>query len=185
MEGFKEKKADNLINSLRESKNQTLSRFITGLGIRGVGEVAATDLADHFLDLDRLASASADDIAALEGFGPNIANAIVDWFNNPRNQALLEKFKQAGLWPVNELDDEEQVEQILAGMVFVVTGTLQNYTRTEIKEMISRFGGKVTNSVSKKTNYLVAGEKAGSKLNKANTLGVNVLTEDQFLALIQ
>lgn len=185
LEGFKEKKADNLITSILESKNQSLARFITGLGIRGVGEVVANDLANHYLNMENLSSATADDLTTLEGIGPNIASAILDWFQNPINQSLLLKFKDVGLWPINESSVETENESIFDGLVFVVTGTLENHSRSEIKELITKYGGKATNSVSKKTDYLIAGDKAGSKLVKANELGVKTISENQFLKLIE
>lgn len=185
MEGFKEKKADNLITSILESKNQSLARFITGLGIRGVGEIVANDLANHYLNMENLSSATADDLTTLEGIGPNIASAILDWFQNPINQSLLLKFKDVGLWPINESSVETENESIFDGLVFVVTGTLENHSRSEIKELITKYGGKATNSVSKKTDYLIAGDKAGSKLDKANELGVKTISENQFLKLIE
>jgi DNA ligase (NAD+) len=177
LEGFAEKKADNLLSSIEASKNQSLARLITALGIRGVGEVVAGDLARAFKDLDRLAEASLEDLQGLEGIGPNIAQAIVDWFERPANRQVLEKLRSAGVWPVEQAPEVPTSELPLADQTFVVTGTLEGFSRDEVKEFIERHGGKVIGSVSKKTGYLVLGENPGSKLDKARQLGVPVLDE--------
>ena len=177
LEGFAEKKADNLLEAIEASKNQPLARLITALGIRGVGEVVAGDLARAFHDLDSLAQAGLDDLQALEGIGPNIAQAIVDWFARPANRQVLEKLREAGVWPVEQAAEVPAGGLPLAGQTFVVTGTLEGFSRDEIKEFIEQHGGKVIGSVSKKTGYLVLGENPGSKLDKARELGVPVLDE--------
>ena len=176
MEGFAEKKADNLIEAIRTSMEQPLSRFLNALGVRGVGEVMAADLARRFHDLDVLAAATTETLTAIEGVGPNIAQAIVDWFSIDSNRELLEKFRRIGFWPSAEPVHADDVHQTLAGKTFVITGTL-NAPRNEIKELIQRHGGKVAGSVSAKTDYLVAGENAGSKLTRAGELGVTVIDE--------
>ncbi|MDK2980017.1 MAG: ligase [Chloroflexota bacterium] len=176
LEGFKDKKADNLLEAIEASKTQTLGRLITALGIRGIGEVAAEDLAQRFNDLDALAQAGIENLEAIEGFGPNMAEAVVDWFGNEKNQETVRKLKAAGVWPVRS-HVRQEAPQTLAGLKFVVTGTLAEFTRDEIKDFISRHGGKVSDSVSKQTNYLVVGENAGSKLDKARALGVSILSE--------
>jgi len=183
LEGFAEKKADNLLAAISTSKEQPLSRLLSALGIRGVGESIAADLVRYYPDLDSLGHASKDDLQAIEGIGPNIADAIIDWFSRSANQQVVEKLRTSGIWPVSELTDQPTGTQPLAGLTFVVTGTLVNFTRTQIKEFITSQGGKVTASVSKKTDYLVAGEKAGSKLTKAESLGVRVLSEDELQRL--
>ncbi len=178
LEGFADKKADNLLASIAESKNRPLNRLITALGIHGVGEVAAGDLARHFGNLDALAGATDTDLQSIEGFGPNTAAAIVDWFSRPANRNLLGKLKAAGVWPVVQVSEtSEQSSGKLSGMTFVVTGTLAGFSREGIKEFIESHGGKVTDSVSKKTSYLVLGENPGSKLDKARSLGVPVIDE--------
>jgi DNA ligase (NAD+) len=177
LEGFAIKKADNLLEAIEASKNQPLARLITALGIRGVGEVVAGDLARAFKDLDRLAQASLEDLQGLEGIGPNIAQAILDWFERPANRQVLEKLREAGVWPVDQARDLPASELPLAGQTFVVTGTLEGFSRDGVKEYIERHGGKVISSVSKKTGYLVLGENPGSKLDKARQLGVPVLDE--------
>ena len=178
LEGFADKKADNLLEAIAASKTQPLSRLLTALGIRGVGESIAADLVRYYPDLDALAEASVDDLQAIEGIGPNIAQAVVDWFVRPANQQVLAKLRAAGVWPRAQAQPEaQQSPQSLAGLTFVVTGTLTNFTRTQIKEYIQSHGGKVTGSVSKNTDYLVAGEKAGSKLTKAQALDIPVIDE--------
>ncbi len=177
LEGFAEKKADNLLAAVQASAAQPLSRLIAALGIHGVGEVAATDLARHFGSLDVLATARLEDVQAIEGFGPNTAASIVDWFARPANQNLLAKLKQAGVWPVSQAGESSAGGGPLAGLTFVVTGSLPTLSRDGVKEFIEQHGGKVTDSVSKNTSYLVLGENPGSKLEKARKLGVEVIDE--------
>jgi len=179
LEGFADKKADNLLVAIAESKAQPLNRLIIALGIHGVGEVAAGDLARHFGSLDALMETSAADLESIEGFGPNTAAAIVDWFARPANQNLLAKLKSVGLWPVETQRAQTSMQNApLSGLTFVVTGTLPTLSREGVKEFIEAQGGKVTDSVSKKTSYLVLGENPGSKHNKALALGVPILDED-------
>ncbi len=185
LEGFAEKKAVNLLNSIETSKQQPLERLVTALGIRGVGEVMAHDLSTVYHDLDQLSRVSSDELQQIEGVGPNIAQAIVDWFARPANLQLLERLRAAGVWPVVQAAAAKPAAgDALAGLTLVVTGTLPNYSRDGIKELIQQHGGKVTDSVSKKTSYLVAGEAAGSKLEKARDLNVPVLDEAGLLRLI-
>jgi len=182
LEGFAEKKAENLITAIQDSKNQPLSRLITGLGIRGVGEVAARDLSHHYKSLDELSNAGGTEIESIPGFGPNIAESIMDWFDNEDNQGVLQKLKANGIWPV--MEKGEETPQSLAGLTFVVTGTLPTLSRSEAKALIESNGGKVTGSVSSRTSYLVVGENPGSKHEKALTLGVPILSEDNLKHLI-
>lgn len=177
LEGFAEKKADNLLQAIQDSKNRPMQRLIFALGIRGVGEVLASDLVKHYSDLEALSRATLEELQEIEGVGPNIAQAIVDWFNRPSNHELLEKLKSVGVWPVAQKVAPTPEKQPLQNLTFVVTGTLPNFTREEVKQYIQRFGGKVSDSVSKKTDYLVAGENAGSKLDKARELGVKIIDE--------
>jgi DNA ligase (NAD+) len=171
--------ADNLLAAIETSKQQPLNRLITALGIRGVGEVVAGDLAHHFTSLDLLAKASAEDLQIIEGIGPNIAEAIVDWFSRERNRSVLEKLRAAGVWPTSAGTAATPSGGPLAGMTFVVTGTLAGFSREGVKEFIESHGGKVTDSVSKNTSYLVLGEAPGSKLEKARALGVKVIREEE------
>jgi DNA ligase (NAD+) len=176
LEGFAEKKADNLLAAIEASKSRPLGRLINALGIRGVGEVIANDLARCYPDLDALARASVEGLESIEGIGPNIAYAIVDWFARPANQRVLQKLRAAGVWPRAE-EVATAVEQPLAGLTFVVTGTLSGFTRQQVKQFIQEHGGKVASSVSRKTDYVVVGENPGSKYNKALELGVKVIDE--------
>jgi DNA ligase (NAD+) len=183
LEGFAEKKAENLIEAIRVSQSQPLDRLINALGIRGVGEVMATDLAKQYIDLDDLKAASETELMEIEGVGPNIAAAIVDWFSRPANLTVLEKLRKAGVWP--RAKKEESGSKVLMGYTFVITGTLPTLSREEAKALIEKNGGKTTDSVSKNTSFLVLGENAGAKLEKARALGVRVLSEAELYQLIQ
>jgi DNA ligase (NAD+) len=185
LEGFAKKKADNLLESIEASKQRPLPRLINALGIRGVGEVGAGDLARAFQDLSRLSQATLEDLQRVEGIGPNIAQAIVDWFARPANQQVLQKLRKAGVWPRQELERAELAgARPLEGLIFVITGALVDFTRQSVKEFIEAQGGKVTDSVSNNTNYLVCGENPGSKLDKARALGVSVIDEDGLRRLV-
>ena len=184
LEGFGEKKSDNLLTAISESRHMPLSRFITALGIRGVGEVLAGDLARYFGDLDKLARATWEDLMAIEGVGPNIARGIVDWFSQSSNKALLSKFKIFGIWPKESRDESISTDTTLAGKVFVITGSFPDFSRDQLAALIQARGGKVTNSVSKKTSYLLVGENPGSKLETAKELGVQILEENEFKQLV-
>lgn len=184
LEGFADKKADNLLASIEASKSRPLSRVINALGIRGVGEVMAEDLAAHYPNLDVLSQATFAELQEIEGVGPNIAQALVDWFARDANRNLLVKLKEAGVWPQSEVIQKSAGPQALSGMTFVVTGTLPTFSREAVKEFIQDHGGKVTDSVSKKTSYVVYGEAAGSKLDKARELGVALLDEDSLRKLV-
>jgi DNA ligase (NAD+) len=184
LDGFAEKKADNLLLAVEASKNQSLARLITALGIHGVGEVVASALARSFRDLDSLSKATLEDLQTIEGIGPNIAQGIVDWFARPANGLVINKLHLAGVWPLEQAArGGSSISQVFSNMTFVVTGSLSGFTRDEIKEFIERRGGKVTDSVSKKTSYLVLGENPGSKLEKARSLGVPILDELQLRTL--
>jgi len=185
LEGFAHKKADNLLAAIKGSKNQSLSRLINAIGIRGVGEVMAGELARNFEDLDNLANASKDDLQKLEGVGPNLALAIVDWFGRETNRNLLEKLHKAGVWPVEKPAQGKSGMQLrFTDETFVITGTIAGFNRDELKEIIQQNGGKVTDSVSNNTNYLLVGEQAGSKLDKAKKLGVKIIEINEFNKLL-
>jgi DNA ligase (NAD+) len=185
LEGFADKKADNLLAAIAASKRQPLARLLTALGVRGVGEVSAGDLSRHFPSLDSLAGASAEQLQMVEGIGPNIATGFVDWFSRERNQKVLAKLKTAGVWPRGEGEKGKRGEGPLAGLTFVVTGTLAGFSREGVKEYIESHGGKVTDSVSKNTSYLVLGEAPGSKYEKARVLGVKIIGEDELRKLAE
>ncbi|MBE3088488.1 MAG: NAD-dependent DNA ligase LigA [Chloroflexi bacterium] len=172
--------ADNLLAAIETSRRQPLHRLITALGIHGVGEVSAVDLSRHFPSLDLLAAASGDLLQMVDGVGPNIAEAIVDWFSRERNKKVLEKLRDAGVWPTaSEKEIGNRGEGPLSGMTFVVTGTLAGFSRESVKEFIEQHGGKLTDSVSRNTSYLVLGAEPGSKYEKAKALGVRVIGEEQ------
>ena len=185
LEGFGEKKADNLLLAIEESKKQPLERLITAFGIRGVGEVVAGTLVSHYRNLEELSQTNYEILEAIPGIGPNIAQAILDWFNKPTNQELLERLKNSGLWPQTEPFSRAKAgESPLQGLSFVLTGRLQGFTRDEMKRKIQSAGGRVVGSVSSKTDYVVAGEDPGSKLDKAQELGITILSEEDLLSLI-
>jgi DNA ligase (NAD+) len=182
LEGFATKKAQNLLNAIEASKSGTLDRFITALGIRGVGEVVASELARHFTSMDILARASVDEIQQIGGIGPNIALSIRDWMDQSTNRQLLDKFRHIGIWPVAL--GNAATGTALTGLTFVITGTLPTLSREDTEELIARHGGKATSSVSRNTSYLVLGEDPGSKLEKARSLGVKIISEQELLDLI-
>ena len=180
------KKADNLLNSIEASKDRPLSRLINALGIHGVGEVMAVELARNFEDLDNLSRATINDLQKIEGVGPNIAMAIVDWFNRETNIRVLEKLHRAGVWPIEKLVTQQAGEKKrLSDLTFVITGTLAGLTRDELKDIIQENGGKVTDSISKNTSYLIVGEQPGSKLEKARKLEVQIIGIDDFNQLLE
>ncbi len=176
--------ADNLLAAIETSRQQPLSRLLTALGVRGVGEVSAVDLSRAFPSLDLLAKASVDQLQMVSGVGPNIAEGIVDWFGRPRNRKVLEKLKTAGVWPTVSSAISRPLSGPFSGMTFVVTGTLPTFSREDAKEFIEQHGGKVTDSVSKNTSYLVLGKAPGSKLQKAQALGVKVIGEEELRKLV-
>jgi DNA ligase (NAD+) len=184
LDGFGDKKADNLLDAIAESKKQNLARVINALGIRGVGEVMATDLARNYENLDTLKLAKESELQQISGVGPNISAGILDWFFQPTNIRVLEKLKSYGVWPNWEREIASQGNLLLVGMTFVVTGTLRNFSRESVKEFIQNHGGKASESLSKLTTYLVCGENPGSKLDKAKELGIDVITEAQLTELV-
>lgn len=183
LEGFGEKKVNNILGAVQESKDRSLEKLITGLGIRGVGEVVARDLAERYQDLDELKKSEQEDLEEIEGIGPNIAWAVVDWFQQAANLQVLDKLKTAGVWPVSRGESQPQVPQSLEGLTLVVTGRLPGFNRREVTEYIEARGGRVTGSVSGNTDYLVAGEDPGSKLDQARDEEVPILDEDELRGL--
>ena len=178
--------ADNLLASIEVSRSRSLGRLITALGIRGVGDVSANDLARHFANLDALAKAKADTIEQIDGFGPNVATSVADWFSLPYNKQVLKKLKAAGVWPQGGegTTAKSRASDTFAGLTFVITGTLPTSSRDDAKEFIESHSGKVTDSVSKKTSYLVLGEAPGSKYEKAKELGVKIIGEEELKKLV-
>ena len=182
LERVGEKTADALLAEIERSKQAGLARVLMGLGIRFVGERTSQLLAAHFGDIDALMAATAEELTAVNEVGPKVAEAIVEFFANEKNRLLVEELKAAG---VKLSAEKKVVGTALAGLTFVLTGTLPTLTRDEAKERIEAAGGKVSGSVSKKTTYVVAGEEAGSKLEKAQQLGVAVLDEAGLLEMLR
>lgn len=185
LEGYGDKRVENLRAAVEASKDRPIHRLLTGLGIRYVGAVVAELLTQQYHSLFDLMSASPEELSTIEGIGPKIAASIHDYFSVPENRALLEKFARLGV-RVAETPPapvEQAVEQPLAGLTFVVTGTLPGFTRKEVEEFIKAHGGNVAGSVSGKTSYVVAGEAAGSKLTKAQQLGIPVIDEATLRAM--
>ncbi len=181
LERMGKKSAENLVNAIEESKSRGLERLLYALGIRQVGEVAAEEIAVKMRTLDAVMNASFEDFAAMNDIGEITASAIVDFFANEKTRELCTKFKELGI--KTEAVSEEKAST-LEGLTFVLTGTLPTMTRDEASALIKKNGGKVTGSVSKKTSYVLAGEEAGSKLTKANELGIPVIDEEAFLKMI-
>jgi len=176
------KLAGNLLTAISESKNRSLPRFIYALGIRHVGAHLAKVLADHFGALDALKKAPREELVAIHEIGDQVADSVVRFFESPHNQKILKELEEAGVAPEAP---KIGADTTLAGKTFVFTGALSRFTRQEAEELVERLGGKATTSVSKNTDYVVTGEAAGSKYQKAVDLGVAILSEDEFLQLIQ
>jgi len=187
VERMGKKSAQNLLDALEISKQQPWSRVLFGLGIRHVGSVNAQLLAEHFTTVEALQSAMPETIETVYGIGPEIAQSVYQWFQVPANQTLIQRLKDAGLQFAGaaSVQQAEQQNEAIAGKTFVLTGTLPNLKRDEAKDLIQQAGGKVTGSVSKKTDYVVVGEDAGSKQAKAEQLGIPQLSEVQLLALVE
>ena len=184
LEGFGDKKADRLLAGIEASKERPVDRLLTALGIRFVGGVVAEILVKNLGSLDALAAAGAATLEEIAGVGPRTAASVAAWFTNAGNRELIAKLRAAGLRIAAEREATPQASESLAGKVFVITGTLPGLTRDEATALIEAHGGKVTGSVSKKTNYVVAGEAAGSKLDRARELGVPVLDAAGLRAMV-
>ena len=178
----KEKSATNMYNSIQESKNKPLSRFVTALSIRHVGKETAELLTNEFPSIEQLKTATVEELSNIEGIGEKIALSIYEFFHDEKNVEMLKEFQELGFEfkPSNIVKTDE-----LAGKTFVLTGTLQNMTRDEAGEEIKKRGGKTSSSVSKNTSFVVAGANPGSKLDKAEKLGVIILSEEEFLDMIR
>jgi len=186
LERMGKKLAEKLVSAIAQSKNQPYSRVLYGLGIRHVGSVNAQLLTERFANVEDLAMVSAASIEGVYGIGPEIAQAVYQWFRVPANQSLIARLKTAGLQLQSEVKTLNSADQNLqlAGKSFVLTGTLPTLKRDEAKDLIQKAGGKVTSSVSAKTDYVVVGEDAGSKLEKAQSLGLELLSESELLELL-
>ena len=182
LERFGQKSAENLLANIESSKKSELDRLIFALGIRGIGQRAATLLCQKFGSMEAIMSATAEDIAAIDGFGEVLANSVYTAMREPHRISLIEQLKSLGL---NMSYSEQRVSNAFEGLTFVLTGTLPTLSRDAAKKMIEERSGKCSGSVSKKSNYVLAGEKAGSKLDKANELGIPVITEEEFLKMIE
>ena len=182
LERMGKKSAQNLVEAIARSREQDLSRLIYALGIRQVGQKTGKVLAARFRTMDALENASLEELTAVDDIGEITARSILDWFASPQSRHLLTRLREAG---VNMEAAEQGSDQRFAGLTFVLTGTLEHFTRDEAASRIEALGGKSAGSVSKKTSYVVAGEAAGSKLRKAQELGVPVLSEAEFLAMLE
>ncbi|MBK5288685.1 MAG: NAD-dependent DNA ligase LigA [Acidimicrobiia bacterium] len=185
LERMGEISARNLLDAIETSKAQPLSRVIVALGVRHAGPTAAAALSRAFPDLDAILAASAEALTAVEGVGPVIAESLRAWFTIPTNQALVEKLRAAGVNFIAPVVDTPDAPQTLTGRTFVLTGGLEEYTREQAESAITARGGKVTSSVSKKTSFVLVGENPGSKLAKAEQLGVALLDEAAFVQLLE
>jgi len=178
-----EKSAQNLLNAIEKSKNTTLPRFIYALGIRNVGESTAKDLATFYGDLDEIMKQTEDNLQLVPDIGPTVAKSISDFFKQNKNRELIQSLRKLGInWPKHDI--KKSISGIFAGKTFVLTGTLPSMSREEAKSIIEMNGGKVAGSVSKKTDYVVAGSDAGSKLATAQELGIKVISQDELLELM-
>jgi DNA ligase (NAD+) len=177
-----EKSAANLLSAIEESKKAGLARLLCAFGIRQVGQKAAKVLATYFADLDSLMEADAGELTRIPDIGGITASFLVAWFQNPQSRHLIGRLREAG---VDFTSHEEKKDDRFSGLTFVLTGTPQQFTRDEASAIIESFGGKASSSVSKKTRYVLAGANAGSKLTKAESLGIPVLSEEDFLAMIR
>ena len=177
-----EKSAANLMASIEKSKKAGLSRLLFALGIRNIGQKAADALAQNFGTMDAVMTASSEDISAIDGFGDVMAKSLIEYFSLPQSKKLIEKLKEHGVLMEAE---KKVVSDKLHGFTFVLTGTLPTMSRDEASAIIIASGGKVASSVSKKTDYVLAGEKAGSKLNKAESLGIKIIDENEFMEMVR
>ncbi|MBQ7352408.1 MAG: NAD-dependent DNA ligase LigA [Clostridia bacterium] len=180
LERMGEKSADNFIKSVQGSKNMGLARVIYALGIRHIGEVASSELADKFGSIDKLFTATEEEIKEIGDFGDVMAKSVVDFFSKDSTKYIVARLNEAGVSMANEVKEKTNEFE---GLTFVLTGTLENMTRDEASEMIKARGGKVSSSVSSKTSYVLAGEEAGSKLTKAQALGVKIISKEEFLEM--
>lgn len=183
LEGFKEKSSQNLVDAVEKSKSNSLDKLLFGLGIRHIGKRAAKILSENFDDIYKVKEASVEQLNSLEDFGNIMAESVYEFFRKPQTNIIIEKLDKAG---VNLKGNKKQKKsEILLGKTVCVTGSFDNYSRNDIVSMIEENSGKASSSVSKKTSFLIAGESAGSKLNKANELGIEVLSIDDFIKMIE
>ncbi len=182
LDGIKEKSAYNMYSSVQESKTRPINRLLTALSVRHIGKETADLITQKFGSLDELLNASVEDLTSIDGVGDKMAESVYEFFHNENSLKLINELKDLGINPISK---EQPTSNKLGGKTFVLTGTLQNMTRDEASEIIKQNGGKTSSSVSKKTDFVLAGENAGSKLDKAQDLGVIILTEEEFLDMIK
>lgn len=181
LERMGKKSAENLLTGIEASKGRGLSRVLNAISIRHVGQRVAQILARRFNDIDGLMAADLETLSQVNEIGPIIAKSVFDFFQSSEGQEIVSQLRTAGVSLVASEEDRVDTSGVLAGKTLVVTGSLKSFSRDEIERLIERLGGKASSSVSKKTDFLVVGEDAGSKLDKAKSLGVSVLTEAEFL----
>ena len=184
IERMGEKSADNLLRAINKSKKQPPARVLTALGIPHVGSEISYLLMDKFTSIDELIASDQETLLNIPSIGPKISESVAEYFNNPNNSRIIAKFRSAGLNMISASTSSSENTNLLANLRFVVTGRLDNYSRTEIQDVIKKHGGKVSSSISKGTDYLLAGQDAGSKLVTASSLGIQVITETEFESLI-
>ncbi|MFR5050321.1 MAG: helix-hairpin-helix domain-containing protein [Ruminococcus bicirculans (ex Wegman et al. 2014)] len=182
LDNFKEKSVNNLLSAIEKSKSNSLDRLVFGLGIRNIGQASAKLLCDKFGDLDNIMNASSEQISEIDGFGGVMAQSVYNAFHEEHMIELIQRLKECG---INTKYEKIQIDDRFAGKTFVLTGTLPTLKRSEAKALIEKYGGKASGSVSKKTDYVLAGEEAGSKLDKAQQLGIEIITEEQFKDMIK
>lgn len=182
LERMADKSAENLIQAISNSKKQAFHRVLYALGIRFVGKTVAKDLATHFKSLEAIESASVEEMESVDSIGPKIAESVYTFFSNEKNRSLIDQLKAAGLQ--FEAEEKEQTSSVFANKTFVLTGSLPTLTRKEATEIIEKHGGSTTSSVSKNTDFLLAGESAGSKLDKAKKLDIEIISEEQLFEMI-
>jgi DNA ligase (NAD+) len=185
LEGFGPRRIENLQRSIERSKEQPLSRLISALGIRHIGERNARSLAHHFRTMDRLLGATHDELEAIPGIGSVVAEAVYDFIQEPKNRELIARLKESGLQMDEGVAEAAPAAGNLAGKTVVLTGRMDNLTRAEAQEMLERAGAQVTSSVSRKTNYVIVGADPGSKADRARDLDVPILSEDDLIAMLQ
>lgn len=183
LERMGDKSVRNLLENIEKSKTRPLANLIYALGIRHIGVHASEILAEEFNSIDELKNATFEKLSSIPEIGPIMAESIVEFFANPENLKVIEKLRKAGVRM--EKEKEEEKLDILAGLTFVITGTLKNYTRNEIESYIKKLGGKISSSVSKNTDYLICGSEPGSKLQKAQSLGIKIISEEEFEELVK
>ena len=180
---IKEKSAQNLVNAIENSKNPPLGKFLNALGIRHVGRESADVLAQNFTDVEAIKNVTIEELNLLEGIGEKVAKSIYDYFKTPSNVEAIEKAFSLGLNPKNSYKINENLK--FKGKSFVITGTLEKFSREKAQEILKSYGAKTPSAISKNTDYLIAGKNAGSKLIKAGTLGVKVISEDEFISMVE